>query len=154
MIHLNLLWQQHPLIGPLANMVPQMYECTTLRDFLDNRKSVTTTNLFFLNPFSEYNNSAIIGFENSLAYMQYTRDIGIVADLTDSGFVGLTKLSKRERNSLGTQNRLYRSQLQYYPKSDFAFIWDFDLNGPPAPERKEKKMPDFHSWLQRALVRS
>lgn len=140
MEHLNSHLRRTPLFS-LNPILPEIYNATTLDDFVKNSSSIIPTRKI-LPPALFYYGKALLHFDSSVIYHRLNASTAELSDLTATVEVNMMDHSfygPEQRSQLQDGARLYHLSLVYHPQRQCLLLVDFKMHGPAAHDRNMEK---------------
>lgn len=140
MIHMNEVLRNSLLVF-LDLFLPEMYSCTSIKDFEENKLNVPVTKK--LVPFGVLFYNEYLVSMPSLIYSSEGRssELGSVSDLASSLEVRLDTFRgplDKEKRGLENGMKLYEPILTYRPKDDQLWLSTYKNEGPPEKKRSSE----------------
>lgn len=136
MIYLNEMAKKHGVFWLWELVLPEMYNATTLTDFVKNRGELKPTKKIL--PFgSFFNGSCLVFIGSRVTYSNVSETVGRVSDMGST--VDLTfgkdvpraiSINKDRRASLRDGQSLYDSFICYRPSDGLTCLFNYKENGP------------------------
>jgi len=144
MIHFNTHLKNSTLFL-VERILPEVYQCTTIRDFKDNADQIRPTRKI-LPVGIFYNGRAFVYLTSALfRFSEDSEKKGFLTDLTDSLEVTVRKvgdwkfgLCREEFENLENGMKLYRPHILYRPRDGEMVLLGYTPQGPPVGEESRK----------------
>lgn len=144
MLYINELLRQKPLLRWVDSFIPEMYECFSLKDLVENKKELKPTRKILPLGIFFYNKACVF-ISTSVIYNSIDEKLGELTDLTGGIEILLGKSLEDKKSVLSNGMRLYSPFLIYQPKKEKIELADYKENGPEQPGRNDIKEPSIIS---------